>query len=84
MKRITTEKGKLLRVNRSIQAEGAFGQLKRNRHNEPVNINCDMEDLIPTAMRQNYIPVIDDEGIFIGIVTRKSIMTYVAEQAGKK
>ena len=35
-------------------------------------------------MRQNYIPVIDDEGIFIGIVTRKSIMTYVAEQAGKK
>ena len=59
-------------------------QLKRNRHNEPVNINCDMEDLIPTAMRQNYIPVIDDEGIFIGIVTRKSIMTYVAEQAGKE
>ena len=31
LKRITTEKGKLLRVNRSIQAEGAFGQLKHNR-----------------------------------------------------
>ena len=29
--RITTEEGKLLRVNRSIQAEGAFGQLKHNR-----------------------------------------------------
>lgn len=29
--RITTPEGKLLRVNRSIQAEGAFGQLKHNR-----------------------------------------------------
>lgn len=29
--RITTPEGKLLRVNRSIQSEGAFGQLKHNR-----------------------------------------------------
>ena len=29
--RIITEEGKLLRVTRSIQAEGAFGQLKHNR-----------------------------------------------------
>ena len=28
---ITTEEGKLLRCNRSIQAEEAFGQLKHNR-----------------------------------------------------
>ena len=28
---ITTNEGKLLRVNRSIQAEGSFGQLKHNR-----------------------------------------------------
>ena len=31
LERITSEEGKLLRVNRSIQAEGAFGQLKHNR-----------------------------------------------------
>lgn len=31
LSRITTNEGKLLRVNRSIQAEGAFGQLKHNR-----------------------------------------------------
>jgi len=29
--RITSEEGKLLRVNRSIQAEGSFAQLKHNR-----------------------------------------------------
>ena len=32
LERITTDEGKQLRVNRSIQAEGAFGQLKHNRH----------------------------------------------------
>lgn len=31
LERITSKEGKLLRVNRSIQAEGAFGQLKHNR-----------------------------------------------------
>ena len=31
LERITTEEGKLLRVNRSIQAEGSFAQLKNNR-----------------------------------------------------
>ena len=31
LERITTEEGKLLRVNRSIQAEGSFGQMKHNR-----------------------------------------------------
>ncbi len=32
LERITSEEGKLLRVNRSIQSEGAFGQLKHNRN----------------------------------------------------
>ena len=31
LKRISSEEGKILRTNRSIQAEGAFGQLKHNR-----------------------------------------------------
>ena len=29
-----------------------------------------------TSMNQNFVPVIDDNGIFIGIVTRKSIIEY--------
>ncbi len=50
--------------------------LNRKRDNQPVNINCEIEDLVLTAMNQNFIPVIDDNGIFIGIVTRKSIIEY--------
>ena len=46
------------------------------RDNEPVNVNCNIEDLVMTSMNQNFVPVIDDNGIFIGIVTRKSIIEY--------
>ena len=51
-------------------------QVKRCRDNEPVNVNCNIEDLVMTSMNQNFVPVIDDNGIFIGIVTRKSIIEY--------
>lgn len=50
--------------------------LKRKKDNQPVNVNCNIEDLIMTSMNQNFVPVIDDNGIFIGIVTRKSIIEY--------
>ena len=50
--------------------------INRKRDNEPVNVNCNIEDLVMTSMNQNFVPVIDDNGIFIGIVTRKSIIEY--------
>jgi CBS domain-containing protein len=35
-----------------------------------------MEDLIARAMVQNFVPVVDDQNKFIGIVTRKDIIGY--------
>lgn len=58
-------------------------QLKRKRDNEPINVNCNIEDLVMTSMNQNFVPVIDDNGIFIGIVTRKSIIEYCYNQYKK-
>ena len=50
--------------------------IKRRWHNEPVNVDCEIEDLILTSMKQNFVPVVDDNKIFIGIITRKDIMQY--------
>ena len=41
-----------------------------------VLINSNMEDLIARAMAQNFVPVVDDQNKFIGIVTRKDIIGY--------
>lgn len=42
----------------------------------PVSINADMEDLINLAKVQNFVPVVDDMGRFIGIVRRSQIIEY--------
>jgi CBS domain-containing protein len=41
-----------------------------------VCIDTDMEQLLEQAKNQNFVPVIDDRSIFIGIVTRRDIITY--------
>lgn len=45
-----------------------------------VRITVTMDELLDSAMNQNFIPVVDDVGSFIGIVTRKDIIRYFAEQ----
>lgn len=52
-------------------------EVKRNRDNEPVEVDVAMEDLINKAMNQNFVPVIDDGKCFIGIITRKDIIQYL-------
>lgn len=47
-----------------------------------VRITVSMEELLNSAMNQNFIPVVDDTGSFIGIVTRKDIIRYFAEEKG--
>ena len=42
-----------------------------------------MDDLVDVITDQNFVPVIDDQKNFIGIVTRRDIMMYMAS-AGRK
>ncbi len=41
-----------------------------------VSADANMEDLVEKAMDQNYVPVVDDRNNFIGIITRKDIISY--------
>ena len=53
--------------------------VERRMEFKPVSINASMEDLIQMSMNQNFVPVIDDKKIFIGIVTRKDIIRFCYE-----
>ena len=55
----------------------------RRSDNTPVSIDSNMEDLLDKAMKQNFVPVLDDKKYFIGIVTRKDIMKYFADKMKK-
>ena len=44
--------------------------------NPPVYISATVEELLIRSMNQNFVPVVDDTGSFIGIVTRQDIIRY--------
>lgn len=48
-----------------------------------VHADSDMEDLLDKAINQNYVPVVDDQGYFIGIITRKEIIKYCYKELKK-
>ena len=52
-------------------------QIKRAKHNEAVSINNEIEDIIEFLENQTFVPVMDDRNVFIGIITRKAIITYM-------
>ena len=54
--------------------------LKRHRDNEPVKISESMENLFEKITNQNFVPVVDDKGVFIGIGTRKDVLLYLAKK----
>jgi len=55
---------------------------RRVRH-KSVTISEDIESLINLAVSQNFVPVVDDEGIFIGIIKRSDIINYCYKELKK-
>ncbi|MEA4827381.1 CBS domain-containing protein [Clostridium sp. JNZ J1-5] len=51
-------------------------EIPRHMHNKPVNIHANIEDLIFLATNQNFVPVVDDDHVFIGMIKRSDIINY--------
>lgn len=51
-------------------------EIDRRKDNIPVRVTTSMQDLLERSVAQNFVPVVDDKGAFIGIVTRRSIIKY--------
>lgn len=54
--------------------------IKRRRDNQAVSIQESMESLWDKVMNQNFVPVVDDKKVFIGIVTRRDILLYLEKK----
>ena len=50
--------------------------IAHRRDYQPVRVTASMQDLVERASHQNFVPVVDDYGTFIGLITRKSIIKY--------
>lgn len=56
-----------------------FGIIRRDRYTS-VRITATMQELLHLAEHQNFVPVTDDDGSFIGIITRKQIIRYFMKE----
>ena len=63
------------------KAENTF--IKDIEHYRPyvcLKIDSLLSEFFALSMEQNFIPVIDDRGMFIGIIKRKEIIKYLSEK----
>lgn len=47
-----------------------------HRQHEPIHIDAEMEDILSKSLEQNFVPVVDDQDHFIGIIRRREIIAY--------
>ena len=64
---------------KSMESHGVM-EISHRRDNTPVRVDTKVEDILSTALEQNFVPVIDDRNTFIGIITRKAIMKYCLDK----
>ena len=53
----------------------------RQGKNPPAPITATTDELIERGLEQNFIPVVDDWGSFIGIITRRNLLERFAKYA---
>lgn len=51
---------------------------------KPLDIDAEIEALVDLAIDQNFVPVVDGRGVFIGIVRRRAVLTYFRERLAKE
>ena len=76
----------ICRIKQNNAMEVDIKELEKQRVNElyfrrnypSVNVDTSMEALIERISNQNFVPVVDDRGVFIGIITRKDVITYLS------
>ncbi|MDO4961059.1 MAG: CBS domain-containing protein [Eubacteriales bacterium] len=58
--------------------------IERRKDYMPISISAKMEDLVQLAIQQNFVPVQDDDGSFIGLITRQEIIKYFDKRMKKE
>ena len=83
----TLSEGDLLRyIKKDLDFDLTKGEdvkiadITRYRSYRPLSLESTLEDLIELAMEQNFIPILDDRGVFMGIIRRRTILEYCKKE----
>ena len=64
-----------IRIAESVKV----GNIEKYRPYKALTIFSSFEEVIKLSLEQNFIPIIDDRGVYIGIIKRKSIIDFLVK-----
>lgn len=65
--------------NNNNSRSDKLGSISRLRDNKEQKVSANLDEIFITSLGQNFIPISDDRGYFIGIITRSAIINYYVE-----
>ena len=63
--------------------EARVKSLIRKDFNPSLTVEAPVDEIFRHSLDQNFVPITDDRKIFIGIVTRKTILSYLIKKKKK-
>ena len=74
----------ILNLNLKSTESVRIKDIPKRRTHKSVSITSNIESLISLAVSQNFVPVTDDDGTFIGIIKRSDIIHYCFNEMEKR
>ncbi len=75
----------LKKVTESKDLEKTYGEplasVPLERMSLAASVDSEVQGLIYLIVNQNFVPIVDNSGVFQGIVTRKAIINYLSDLA---
>ena len=72
-----------MRFDIAVAENKSIKEINPYRPYKAISINSDIEEVIKLSLNQNFIPIIDDRGTYIGIIKRKDIIEYMMQNMNK-
>ncbi len=57
-------------------------ELVRRDFCPPLSIDADESEVVQATLNQNFVPIVDSRNALCGILTRRGVIAYLAEQKG--
>ena len=60
----------------SVAENVKINTIEKYRTYKAITIDSSLEEVLQLSMSQNFIPIVDDRGMYIGIIKRKDIIEF--------
>ena len=57
--------------------------IDKYRSYSPVKVDASFDEIYEASLIQNFIPIVDDRNVFIGLIRRKEVMMYIKKMVEK-